>query len=231
MHRMLRTPRWALVALLVTVLPVATAKAQYTIKDADNAPPKELDKSIGDLLTPKSIQLLDAKGEALCEVWLRKEVPSSATAQQVKAGLTYRELPETTLLAALRVLKPITDYRKQKIKPGVYTMRLAFQPMDGDHMGTAPNNEFLLVCPAAEDKDPTPMKEAKELQELSTKATGTSHPGVFLLFPAKDPGDAPKLLSMPGKHWVLTQRLNVATKGEKAMLILGLALIGTSSAA
>ena len=34
------------------------------------------------------------------------------------------------------------DYRKQKIKAGVYTLRIGVQPEDGDHMGTAPFNEF-----------------------------------------------------------------------------------------
>src|SRR5260370_32147771 len=95
---------------------------------------KELDQWIRKLVREKSVQLLDAKGALVAEVWLRKEVPSKATEAQVKNGLTYRELPQTTVMAALRVVKPITDYRKQKIKEGVYTLRLAIQPQDGDHM-------------------------------------------------------------------------------------------------
>ena len=227
-----RTLRAAAVLALLAAATAAHAQAaKYTIKEAKTEPPKELKPAVAKLLDDAAVQLLDGKGTLICEVWFRKGVPAKATPEQIKNGITLREIPETTVLGALRVHKTMIDYRKQKIKEGVYTLRLAYQPSDGDHMGTAPNNEFLLVSPAAEDKDPAPMKEAKELQELSTKATGTSHPGVFLLFPAKDPGESPKLLSMPGKHWVLTQRLNVATKNERAMLILGLALIGTSSAA
>ena len=37
------------------------------------------------------------------------------------------------------------------VPPGVYTLRLGYQPQDGDHMGTAPHSEFCLACPAAED--------------------------------------------------------------------------------
>ena len=124
----------------------------------------------------------------------------------------------------------MTDYRKNKIKEGVYTLHLAIQPSDGDHMGTAPNKEFCLLIPAADDKKPDPMEEAKLLHELSTKSTGSSHPGVFMLFPGKDPGDGPKLMNLPDNHWVLMWKQDVKVKDMKATLIFGLTLIGTSSA-
>ena len=225
-----RTPRSVAAALVLVLMPVA-GRAQYTIKEAETDPPKELDKSIGDLLARNAVQFLDSKGDLLCEVWFRKDVPSDATAQQVKNGLTFREVQETTLLGAIRVDKQITDYRKQKIKPGVYTLRLAFQPMDGDHMGTAPYQEFCLLVRAEDDKKPDPLKDAKQLQELSTKVAGTSHPAILLLFPGKDPGEAAKLVKMPENTWVVTRRLDVSAKGQKATLVIGLTLVGVSSAA
>src|SRR5262249_48363776 len=106
-----------------------------------------------------------------------------------------------------------------------------FQPSDGDHMGTAPYKEFCLLVPADEDKNPAPMKDAKELQEASTKATGTSHPGVFLLMPVKDAGDTAKLVSMPNNHWVLTVKQAIMAKDSKGTLNIGLTLIGVSAAA
>ncbi len=117
-------------------------------------------------------------------LWFRKEVPAKATPEQVKNGLTLREIPETTLLGVLQVHRTLIDYRKQKIKEGVYTLRLAYQPADGDHMGTAPNNEFCLAVFADDDKDAKLMK-AKALQEASAKVTGGSHPAVLLLFPPR----------------------------------------------
>jgi hypothetical protein len=224
-----RTPRWALVAALVVAWP-AVAAAQYTIKEAESAPPKQLDKAVSDLLGPKSVQFLN-KDELVAELWFRKEVPVTATPQQLEKGLTYEQIAETTLMGAIRIDKPVTDYRKQKIKPGVYTLRLGMQPMDGDHMGTAPDPYFLLVSPAAEDKKPGPMKDPKDLQDLSTKATGGSHPGVFLLVPVKDPGAEAKLVTMPGNNWVLEKRLDATAKGQKGTLIIGLTLVGVSSAA
>src|SRR5262249_51821939 len=144
-------------------------------------------------LGDKCVQLFNAKDELLLGVWFRKVLPGKATDAQIKNGLTYQEIPETTLVGALRVEKQVTDYRKQKIKPGVYTLRLANQPMDGDHMGTAPYSDFCLSLPANADKKPDKM-EVKALHESSAKTTN-SHPGVFLLFPGKEATAEPKLVN------------------------------------
>jgi hypothetical protein len=226
---MLRTVRGLAAAALLAALP-AVASAQYAVKETSAAPPAEVKEPVRKLLGDKALQVTDAKGTVLCELWFRKEIPAKATPQQVKNGLTYREIPETTLVGVIRITDALpSDYRKQKIKAGVYTLRLAFQPMDGDHMGTAPNAEFLLAVPAAMDKGVATM-EPKELHELSTKASGTAHPAVFLLFPEKGP-DAPKMAKKEGDHWVLTTKLNAVAGSEKATIGIGLTLIGVSSAA
>ncbi len=64
--------------------------------------------------------------------------------------------------------------------------------MNGDHMGTAPYQEFCLVSPAKADQKPDLM-EPKDLHELSAKSTGTAHPSVMLLFPNEKPEEMPKL--------------------------------------
>ncbi len=222
-----RTPRWAVAVFVCVALP-ALAPAQYTVETADAPPPQELDKAVREALAPTSVRFLKA-GTPLAELWFRKDVPCNAKGAQLKA-VGYRDVPETTLMGAVRFDKQVTDYRKQKIKPGVYTLRLGFQPMDGDHMGTAPNPEFFLICPAAEDKTTAPMKDAKELQDLSIKATGTSHPGVFELMPVKDPGAAPKV-QKSGSTWVLAWHMAASSKGETGTLPFGLILVGASPSA
>ncbi len=197
----------------------------YSIKTATTPVPPELKEPIGKLLSDHSIQLLDGKGTLLCELWLRKDVPAKATPEQIKNGLTYRELDESTLLGAIRFDQLMTDYRKQKIKPGVYTLRLGFQPMDGDHMGTAPFNEFCLTAPAGIDEKPDTM-ESKELQEMSAKSAKGSHPGVFLLYPNNKPTDQPELVSKGEGIWILNLKVQTSSNGQKAPLGLGLTLIG-----
>src|SRR5262249_1010476 len=145
--------------------------------------------------------------------------------------LSYRDLEESMLLGAVRFDQQFTDYRKHKAKPGVYTLRLGFQPMDGDHMGTAPHAEFCLVISAKDDLKPDPV-ETKRLQEMSAKAMGGSHPGVFLLFPNESPQPTPQLVEKENNHWVVMLREPVAVDGQKAQIGLGigLTLIGQTSA-
>ena len=144
---------------------------------------------------------------------------------KVKAGLTYRELGESTLVGAVRFPDVWSDYRKQKIKAGVYTLRMGWQPMDGDHMGTAPFNEFCLLAPAAKDQSADHMP-AKALHELSAAAVGSSHPGVMLLFPNPKPADEPAVEAKPNNVWVLNFKRPVSAAGQKAFLGFSLVVIG-----
>jgi hypothetical protein len=226
---MLRTLSGLAAAALLTALPTA-ALAQYSLKPTENAPPKEVNEAIRKLLQEQSVQMLDGKGNVMCELWFRKEVPAKATKEQVKNGLTYREVPETTLLAVMKVAEPMTDYRKQTLKAGVYTLRLGYQPQDGDHMGTAPHSEFCVAVPAAHDKDPA-LLEPKELQSQSLRASGTAHPAVFLLFPGKGAEDKPKVVDKGDGHWAVLVKLGATAAGEKAALDIALVLVGVSSAA
>lgn len=229
----LRPLAGAAVLIASITLPVLAADGDaYHIKTVDKTPaPKEVQEPIRKLLGERCVQLLDAKGDLLAEVWFRKDLPVKATEAQIKNGLTYAEVPESTVFGAIRFPKQITDYRKQKVPAGVYTLRLATQPMDGDHMGTAPYSEFLLLSPAADDKTPDTM-EAKKLQEMSGKAPiAGGHPGVLLLFPGKGAAEMPKLEKKEENHWVLLILLNAKSGDKKAALPIGLTLIGVSSSA
>jgi len=215
--------------LFLTLLPFVQAQDnKYSIKTAQTPAPKEVGEPIQKLLAPQAIQLLDPAGKAVCEVWLRKEIPADATPEQIKNGLTYRELKQTEVVGVIRFDQDWRDYRKQKVKAGTYTLRLGFQPMDGDHTGASDYQEFLLVLDAAKDTKPDLM-EPKHMIETSAKSISTGHPGVFMLFPNSKPGAAPTLAAMPKNHWVLQTKENVTVDGKKAgSLGLGLTLVGAA---
>ena len=220
----------ALILLLVSTVSAHAADAPYRIKETNSPIPVDLKPVLAKLLEAKSIQLLDAKGNLLSEIWMRKEVPAQATPEQIKNGLTYAEVPETTLLGVMQVVQPTTDYRKHKIKPGLYTFRLTVQPMDGDHMGTAPYRDFCLLVPAADEKDGEPLANAKELHEMSSKSTGKSHPAIFLLFPTTKAPAAPQLMSKDNDHWVLNFKAPIKAGNEKGEMGFNLTLIGHTTA-
>ncbi|MBV9125272.1 MAG: hypothetical protein JO112_18095 [Planctomycetes bacterium] len=229
---MLRTLRWALPALLLAGASALAADAPYSVKTAAVPAPKELKPAIAGLLSDQAVQFLDAKGKVLAEIWLCKQLPMQATAEQAKSGLAYEDVPETTLFGAIRFPEPITDFRKQTIKAGVYTLRLGLQPMDGDHMGTAPYQTFLLVAPAALDEKPDVFQNSKDLYDLSAKAVGATHPGVFLLIPNPKPEDQPKVVAGEGSGtWVVQMKEEAKAGDQKAVLGIGLTLVGVSPSA
>lgn len=201
----------------------AQQQAKYSIKVADTAPPKELDLSIQKLLGKQAIQLYDAGGKMLAEYWFRAEIPAEATAEQLKNGLTYREVPETTLLGAVRFEQDARDYRKQKVKAGLYTLRLAYQPMDGDHAGSSDSQEFLVVIGAKADKRPSAL-DSKMMIKASADSIGTGHPAVFMLFPNSKPAAKPELAAKPKSHYVVNTQGAVIVGGKKTGTALGISL-------
>jgi hypothetical protein len=122
-----------------------------------------------------------------------------------------------------------TDFRKQKIPAGVYTLRLATQPMDGDHMGTAPYSDFCLLSPAAKDQKPDTM-EPKALFELSAEAPGGTHPGVMLLYPNNKPEAEPKLAGKANGVAILYVKRAIDAGGKEAALGFGFTVAGTTTA-
>jgi len=203
---------------------------KYTIQSIEAKPPAQIKEPISQLLEGNAVQVLDGKGEVYCEVWFRKSVPAKATEAQVMNGLTYQEVPQTTVLGAIRFAQKGKDYRNQDVPLGVYTLRLAYQPQDGDHMGTAPHPEFCLVVSAERDEKPALM-EPKSAQDASAKSLSGNHPGVFLLFPNTKPNPKPELSDAGMGHWVLKRALEVEVNGKKTTIGIGLTVVGHSPSA
>jgi hypothetical protein len=214
---------------LLAVPALAHAADPYTVKVVEKAAPEGLAPDVASAVGNQCVQVLDAEGQPLFEYWAPKAIATKAAADKIDKGIAYTDLPESTFMGVLQVGKLTTDYRRQKIRRGVYTLRIAGQPMDGDHMGTSPYNEFCLLCPAADDKKTTPL-EQQALHELSAKSTG-SHPAVFLLFPGKEAEASPKMAKKLGDHWVLFMTVNVQNGEKKGTMGLGLTLVGASSSA
>jgi hypothetical protein len=203
------------------------ADAKYSVKVDGTPPPKELAEPVRAILSDRAMTVSDSKGKVLCTVWLVKSLESKA--KPGEAGLKYSQIDETMIVGAVKFPETWTDYRKQKVKPGVYTMRLAIQPMDGDHMGTAPYNEFVLLCPAAEDRKPD-LLEVEKMHELSAKSAGRKHPSMMLLFPNKTPAEAPAVQDRANDHTLLSYRVPVTAGGEKTFLGFSVVVVGVTMA-
>src|SRR5512134_197468 len=91
-------------------------------------------------------------------------------------------MPDVSLLGAMRLGTDCIDIRVYTIRPGVYTLRFALQPQNGDHMGISPHREFLLPAPAAEDTAVAPAGYDGAVA-LAKKASRRAHPASISIDP------------------------------------------------
>jgi len=171
--------------ILASVLGTSPGRAQhaalYRLQPVAGAP-AGLAEAFANALDPQGVALVTENGETIGELWLRREVPLQADA----AGSDYGALAEGTLVGTLRFPKGGSDFRGQPIPAGVYTLRSARIPEDGNHLGAAPESHFLLLCPAAADRDLGAAFDFQSVVALSRKAAGTEHPAPLMLLRPKE---------------------------------------------
>ena len=212
----------SLVALFVSATVALAAPPKLTLATAKTDPPKEVAEAVAKLLDKEAISVASDDNALSVTLWFRAEWPTAATADQIKNGLTYREIPEGTLLGVVKFDKEFTDFRKQEIAAGVYTLRLAVQPDTGDHTDTAPHQDFALLVPAKADESAEAL-EVKNVVRLSLKATGGDHPGVMLLYPHHGKEEKPEVVTQKeGPRGVRLRR--VVTNGD-TKTTLGVSLV------
>jgi hypothetical protein len=161
----------------------------------------------------------------ICEIWIRKTVPGQATTQNL--GVTYTQLAEGTLVAAIRFPADLKDYRRQNVKAGVYTLRYALSPVNGNHQGVAPQRDFLLAIPAAADQDPANVSQAQTI-ELSKKSTSANHASVWCLMPADGAAGAAAAVTHDNDAdlWIAQFSVSIAAGGAAAPVRMGLVVAG-----
>jgi len=140
--------------------------------------PAEIAAPIAAALAPGGVRAA-ANGKTITFWWV-KELP----------GQAWKDVPEGTLIGALKLEEALPDIRGHVIKPGVYTLRYGIQPATSDHFGISPFRDFLLVSPAAVDPDPAAVGHDGVIA-LSKQTLGGSHPAVLSIDPPAATTQAP----------------------------------------
>jgi hypothetical protein len=166
-------------AVFVYALVVATADGQSLVaaKGSDAAPP-ELTAAITAALAPGSVSV--KSGDVQLDLWWVKAI---ALTKAPEGAPAWGDVSDGTLVGAIRVSAPWSDIRGYVVRPGVYTLRYARQPANGDHLGVSPNREFVLMSPAAADTTPDPVGY-KGAVDLSKQTVRRAHPSALSLDPA-----------------------------------------------
>ncbi len=177
------------------------ADGSYTLGSA-GGPPAEAAPAIAQALQKDGIKISN-NGAAYCEIWFRTEKPAGAKSSE--ENVTLPLIPQGALVGVIRFDGQGADRRGQTIKAGVYTLRYSIMPVNGDHQGAAPQRDFLLLSPAADDRDLTSTPGFDALVAMSRKASRTPHPAVLSFW--KSDTDTPGFSKQGDTDWVLQAKL------------------------
>lgn len=157
-------------------------------------------------LEPKGFRVSLDDASVACEVWFAKSL--GAQPHKDVPGVAYPELTESTFIGVLRFPQPGSDYRGQTIAPGYYSLRYELLPDDGNHLGAAPNRDFLLLLPIAADADPATALKPADAIDRSRKASGTRHPAPLSLV---QPDAGTSIVKGDEGHWIFSTTLKLAS--------------------
>ena len=163
------------------------------------------------------------RGDNRLDFWWLQSLPldTAPTGQP-----SWSNVPDGALVGAVRIEKGITDIRGVPVKAGVYTLRFALQPQNGDHMGVSPFREFLLVSPAADDQTPDPAGY-KGAVALAKKTVGKSHPAALALDPPMASEPAGTVTTNDDGHKGVVFTVQAMLQGKAAgALSFGVTLVG-----
>jgi len=167
------TPAALLLVLLIGCAQLP-APASETLTEG---PPAGFSEAQRRDLAPTGTRVLRA-GRPLVDFWFRSLVPTADP--HLGPGIRYGFLIPGSRIGAVRVHDGVSDFKGQKIAPGLYTLRYAVQPDDGDHQDVTESRDFLLLCDAAADATPGDLDE-KTLRTISARINGKKHPSVLYL--------------------------------------------------
>jgi len=148
----------------------------------------------------------------LCDLWFLKQVEIAADFEP-KLNIKY-PFASGQLVGLIRVEKKsrYTDFRGQRIRSGLHTLRYGQQPEDGNHIGTSVIADYLLAVPAKNDTSTETISGAKKLTDQSAKAVRGTHPAIFSLMEVKTAAKQPTLEhDEEHEFWIL----NFAAKGSQ----------------
>jgi hypothetical protein len=190
--------------------------ADYTVEPLKEGPPSDLAADVVAQLATSGFKVMQGPKRTLCEIWPAKKwalksdfAPSDSVLYPLVPG---------SLAGAIRFPRKAADFRGQDIAAGVYTLRYANQPVDGNHVGTFPTRDFLLMVPAAADTSPAVIADM-DLFKASAQAAESSHPAIMPLIKPGAAGALPGVRHLEEREW-WTARFADGSGDKKVVLEL-----------
>jgi hypothetical protein len=199
--------RLSLVVVAIASLASSAGADDYKLEKVA-ALPEGLPAEVAQVLLKEGHRVAGPNGPMI-DLWFAKDVAGKKDFKPT-LNVKYPYQPGQ-FIGVLRVNKetPFSDFRRQPIAPGLYTLRYGQQPQDGNHIGTSDFSDFLLALPITDDKSPKKLDSVDDLQSLSAAAAGTAHPAILQLLPAEEkPAAEPALKHDESREfWILQTQI------------------------
>lgn len=199
--------------------------AEYKVEAVQAAAPEGVAEPIAKQLGKTAFRISDEDGP-VCEVWLANPLkvvgnfkPTNERVYPLEAG---------QVVGAISFPGRSRDFRDQRLGKGVYTLRYALQPQDGNHIGTSDTRDFLVMIKAADDEGAEKIDNPDKLIELAAAAANSTHPAMLALKRRTDKPEKFPALRHDEEHELWILQLAIDTKaGDKAgKLEVDLVVIG-----
>ena len=206
----------------------AATAVDYKIEPLETAADIEgLSEEIADQLAPTGFKVMRGS-RTYCELWPAKSWATKAGFTASASVLYPFSVGE--LMGLVRYNLKATDFRGQEITPGAYTLRYGLQPVDGNHAGTSPTRDFLLLLPIEKDTAAAPVEE-QNLFKLSAEVAGGTHPTMLLLMPFEGGVDElPQLAhDEANERWSVSFLGSGISDGKAATVPVNLVVVGQAA--
>ena len=193
----------------------AASAADFSVKTGNQPPPTQIAEPIRATLSSKPIQLLEGD-KPILQIWFRQDVTLKSKPSSPSSSL--QSLGEALLIGVVSVEgSGLKDYKDNDLPKGVFTARFALQPQDGDHLGTAEFNTFVVLIAPDNDKALDAFTKFTPMVKASGKLTSSGHPVVFSLRPVSSAhGNFPSLTEPAAEHKAIRLKLPGKTADGQA---------------
>ena len=207
------------IGVFLLSLLAASAVAAPKVETTGPCTDASVSDSVKKALAPQGYRVTLDDGSTV-DLWPPAQIQTSS---KTREDATYPLAP-SLFFGVIHFAKNARDARGNAISAGTYNLRYELQPNDGNHLGTSPTPDFLLLVPAAADTTPAQSYSFNQVIQLSEQVTGKRHPAVFNLVPA-DATQFPSVITDSDDHTILFFK----AKAQSGDLPIGLVVKGTTA--
>ncbi|MCP4172794.1 MAG: hypothetical protein GY758_18695 [Fuerstiella sp.] len=203
----------SIIAAFLLVVSLSVVRGQeHSVELIDAAPDQdEVSAKLREQFADKGVRVKRSSSRTVCEIWFRKQWPVEAGFKATEDRL-YPFAPGQ-LIGLLHFSRRGKDFRDQSVSSGWYTLRFGLQPIDGNHEGTSPTRDFLVMIGVEHDAVDK-VWDVKSLMESSAEAAGSTHPAMMCLQRATE-GSELAVRHDEAHDWWILHTVGKGTAGNK----------------